>query len=203
MAQREVLKKVKNAILYDDGRIRIDNVRFSYPHLAKPYSGEDGSEPKYGIVGIMPKETHAAAKELIDEHNESLLKDAKIKGLPSDKKYCRDGDDSGKEEYADAWTVSAREAANRPPSLRNASKQKVEREDADAVFQPGYWGSILIRPWVQNNKYGKRINAGLDAVQFVKKDEVFAQGRLTDDDVDDAFDSFDDDDDAFDDDDDI
>ncbi len=193
---REIAKKVKNAILYADGTIRISGVRFSYPHLAKPYKGDDDKgEAKFGLVGMMPKKTHRAARDLINERIDELLKENKVKALPSDKKFLRDGDDSGKEDYADHWTVSARET--RRPPLRNRSNEVVEPEDANEVFQPGYWGDILIRPWYQNNKFGKRVNAGLSSVQMVKKDEVFGEGRLSDEDLDDTFEDYGDDDDSY------
>lgn len=191
---REIKKKVKNAILYADGTIRISGVRFSYPHLAKPYKGDDDKgEAKFGIVGMLPKATHKAARDLINERIEELLKENKVKSLASDKKFLRDGDDAGKEEYAEHWIVSARET--RRPPLRNRANEVVEPEDAAEVFQPGYWGDILIRPWYQNNSYGKRVNAGLSSVQMVKKDEVFGEGRLSDEDLDDTFESYDDDED--------
>ena len=208
---REVVKKVKVsgpkgqsgfAVLYADGTIRIDWVRFSYPHLRKAYAGDDGGEPKFGLVGLLMKKTHKAAQELIAEQIAKLLKDNKVKALASDKKFLRDGDESDKEEHAKAWTVSARET--RRPPLRNRDNSVVEPEDADEVFQPGYWGSILIRPWFQNNKYGKRVNAGLSSVQFVMKDDTFGEGRLSDEDLDDTFEDYgdpDDGDDSYDDDD--
>lgn len=198
---REVKKRVKNAILYTDGSIRISGVRFSYPHLKKPYKGDgDQGEAKFGVVGLMPKKTHRAAKDLIKERIEELLKENKVKALPSDKKFLRDGDQSGKDEHADMYTVSARES--RRPPLRNRANEVVEPEDADEVFQPGYWGDILIRPWFQNNKYGKRVNAGLSSIQMVKKDEVFGEGRISDEDLDDTFEDYGEDDDSVDDDDD-
>lgn len=199
---REIKKKVKNAILYTDGTIRISGVRFSYPHLKKPHKGDgDQGEAKFGVVGLLPKKTHRAAKDLIKERIEELLKENKVKSLASDKKFLRDGDQSGKAEHEGHYTVSARES--RRPPLRNRDNSVVEPEDADEVFQPGYWGDILIRPWYQNNKFGKRVNAGLSSIQFVKKDEVFGEGRLSDEDLDDTFEDYgdpDDDDDSVDDD---
>lgn len=186
---REIKKKVKNAILYTDGTIRISGVRFSYPHLRKPYKGDDDKgEPKYGLVALLPKKTHRAAKDLIKERIEELLKENKVKSLASDRKFLRDGDTSGKPEHEGHYTVSARET--RRPPLRNRDNSVVEPEDADEVFQPGYWGDVLIRPWYQNNKYGKRVNAGLSSVQFVKKDEVFGEGRISDEDLDDTFEDY-------------
>lgn len=194
---REIKKKVKNAILYTDGTIRLSGVRFSYPHLSKPYKGKDDKgEAKYGIVGMLPKKTHRAARDLIQERIDELLKENKVKKLAADKIFLRDGDTSSREEYEDHWTVSARET--RRPPLRNRQNEVVEPEDANEVFQPGYWGDILIRPWYQDNSYGKRVNAGLSSVQMVRKDETFGEGRISDEDLDDTFEDYGDDDDGYD-----
>lgn len=195
MATRKAVKKVRNAVLYDDGLIRISNVRISYPHLKKPYKGDDDKgEAKYGLVALLPKGTHAEAKKLINDQINAMLAENKVKALAADKKFLRDGDESGKEENADCWTVSARES--RRPTLREINEDgeliEVERENADEVFYGGCWGSILIRPWYQNNKFGKRMNAGLSAVTKKKDDEAFGEGRISEEEVDEAFEDDDD-----------
>ncbi len=184
---RKAAKKVKNAVLYDDGLIRISNVRFSYPHLRKPYKGKDDKgEAKFGITALLPKDTHKAAKALIQERIDEVMKENKVKALAADKKFLRDGDESDKPENEGSWTVSARET--RRPALRDEDKEIVDPENADEVFYGGAWGSVLIRPWYQNNDYGKRVNAGLSAVRKSRDDEPFGEGRISDEDVDEAFD---------------
>lgn len=210
---REVVKKVTVkgpkgqkgfAILYADGTIFIEWVRFSYPHLDKPWKkkGDEG-KAKFSIVSLLGKKTHAAAIELVQERIDELLKENKIKKLKSDRIFMRDGDDSDQDEYEGFMTVNARE--ERRPPLRDRRNEVVDPEDAGDVFRPGFWGAVLIRPWFMNNDWGKRVNAGLSSVQFLMKDEEFGEGRLSDDDLDDTFRSYDDDDDddgSYDDDDD-
>jgi hypothetical protein len=58
---------------------------------------------------MMPKKSHKAARDLIQERIDELLKENKVKKLADDKLFLRDGDSSGREEYEDHWTVSARE----------------------------------------------------------------------------------------------
>lgn len=200
---REIVKKAPvtfkggrkgMCVLYSDGLIRIDGVRFSYPHLRKPYAGDGDGEAKYGVVGLLPKKGNDAAKKLIESRIEELLKENKVKAIASDKKFLRDGDESDKEDHNGYWTISARET--RKPPLRNSRGESVEPDDIDELFQPGYWGSILIRPWFQNNNYGKRVNAGLSSAQMICQDETFGEGRISDEDLDDIYDSYDDDDDG-------
>lgn len=197
---REIVKKVPVkfkggrkgfCVLYSDGLIRIDGVRFSYPHFRRPYAGDGDGEAKFGVIGLLAKRGNEAAKKLIESRIAEILKENKVKALSSDKKFFRDGDESDKEEHNGYWTISARET--RKPPLRNAAGETVEPEDIDELFQPGFWGSILIRPWWQNNKYGKRVNAGLSSAQVICEDETFGEGRISDDDLDDIYDDWDDD----------
>lgn len=185
-----VVRKVANAALLSNGLIRVSNVRLSYPHLDKPYKKEDDKGvAKYGVVALLPKDTHAAARKLIQSVIEDVLKENKVKALAADKKFLRDGDESDKDEHQGHWTISARE--ERRPILKEMDSDGdltlVEPEDAKETFYGGCWASILIRPWWQNNKWGKRVNAGLTAVTKKADDDSFGEGRISEEEVDEAF----------------
>lgn len=185
-----VVRKVANAALLSNGLIRVSNVRLSYPHLDRPYKKEgDQGTAKYGVVGLLPKDTHKAAKKLIEEVIADVMKENKVKALAADKKFLRDGDESDKEEHEGHWTLSARE--ERRPILKEFDEDGdlvlVEPEDAKETFYGGCWGSLLVRPWFQNNKFGKRVNAGLTAVTKKADDDSFGEGRISEDEVDEAF----------------
>lgn len=196
MAKREIVSKVANAVLYSDGLIRIDNVRASYPHLDRPWSKEEGQEKKYSIVAMLNKKTHAAAKDLCVKRINELMKEGRIEKLASDKKFIRDGDNSDKTDYEGHWTVSASES--RRPSVRGKNNEVLSPEEIVDTVYAGCYVSVLIRPWLQDNKYGKRVNAGLVAVRFMKDGEPFDNGRISDDDLDDMYSDLDDgDDDSF------
>lgn len=209
MSALVVESRGKNYVIYTNGAIRVDNVRFSYPHVDKPWKKEgDQGVAKYALVGLLPKETHEEAKVAIAKLMKKLATEAKIT-VASNMKFLRDGDanstddddeDAAENSYAGHWFVSARET-NRP-TLRDQSGKKLDPvDDAEKIlelFYGGAWGNMLIRPWVQNNKHGKRINAGLVGAMFVKDDKAFGQGRIDDsgawDDVSDAGGDDDDDD---------
>jgi hypothetical protein len=212
MTDRKVVKTVENATLFSDGTILVKGVRLSYPHLDAPWSGglDDNGQPQkaaYGCVGIMPKATHAKALALIVEEIDKELKannQKTGKGFPADRKFCRDGDNAGKEELVDSWYFSVREP-KRAPALRDAKKRVVPPEKAAEVFYAGCWVNILLRPWFQlPGKYGTRVNANLIAVQRIpsngRPDEPFGVGRISEEAIDATFDdegedsSFDEDD---------
>lgn len=189
-----VKKRGKNFVLYESGVIRVDNVRFSYPHVDKPWKKEsDKGVAKYGLVGLLPKATHEEAKSVISQEIKRILAEAKIV-VPNDKKFLRDGDANRDEDddadgvdntYAGHWFLSARET-NRPTLRDNQGRKLDPVEDLDKIlelFYGGAWGHMLIRPWVQNNEHGKRINAGLVGAMFSKDDKAFGQGRIDDSDA--------------------
>lgn len=191
-SQREIVTKVENAVLYSDGTILIKNVRASYAHLHTPQVGtnDDGtpSKPQYSVVGLLPKQTHKAAVQLLTKRRDEILAEKKMK-IAKDKFCVKDGDDSDKEEYAGHWTLSARET--KKPALRHKNKSKIEDKDGEVLYS-GCFINMLVRLWPQDNKFGKRVNAGLSAVQFFKDGEPFGEGRLSDDDLDNTFDDEDD-----------
>lgn len=183
---REIVKQVKNAILYNDGCIRIDNVRASYPHLSKPWAKDDAGTPKFSITGIGEKKTHDEVKNLCVEVINKLVKDQNLGTIGAQHKFCRNGDDSGKPENEDCWLFVASERAERRPAVRTRTGSVAATEEIDDLVYAGCYVNILIRPWAQNNQYGKKINANLVAVQFARDGERFGEAPISDDDVWDA-----------------
>lgn len=188
MASLTVKSEGENFIRYNEGPIKLLNVRFSYPHISKPYAKgttDDGkpATPKYGIVAMLPKSTHRAAmmacKGIIEEM--MAANEAKIS---KEKWFIRNGDDHESETYTDHWIVSARE--ERQPAPRNRRGELItDVTTMNNLFYGGAWGHVLIRPWYQDGQkvgkgYGKRINAGLIGVQHIKDDDAFGEGRIDD-----------------------
>ena len=188
---RSVVKTVTHGKLYSDGTILVEDVRCSYPHVFKAAAFE-GGEPSYSVVLLLPKaKAYAGVKELIDGQIKAVVAEAKGKMPPADKLFIRDGDATDKPENEGAWTISARE--KKRPAVRDADKSVLGAEDSEKIYG-GCYISCLIRPWYQDNKYGKRVNANLVAVQFRKDGEPFGEGRISDAEIDDTFDEVEDDD---------
>ena len=76
MAERTVVKKVENAVLYSDGTILLKNLRASYPHVLMPReeANDEGKKTKkWDLVGLMQKTTHRAAKDLVKGEIDRIL----------------------------------------------------------------------------------------------------------------------------------
>jgi hypothetical protein len=197
---RTIVKEVKNAVRYSDGTILIKDVRASYPHVGLPFKGKNDegvTTSSYGIIGLMPKaSSHKAAKALLDEVIAEICKDKKVRGVPAEKCFLRDGDASMKDDNENCFTISTRES-NRP-SVRDRRAQAVtDDKKAQQLVYGGCYVNMLIRPWWQDSKdYGKRINCGIVAVQFLRDGKPFGEGRVSEDDIDDTFEAYEDDEDA-------
>lgn len=181
-----VKKKAKGGVAYTNGMFRLDKVIASYPHLDKPHAGDEGGTPKFSIEVLLGKESHDGIIGLMRDHIKGILAEKKTK-VSGDKLFLKDGDKyfEDKDECKDRYKVSARE--NTRPTLRDAKGNKLDpKEDLEKIQELFYGGavvSVLINPWYQDNKYGKRINANLRAVRFVEDGTPFGEGRIGDDDA--------------------
>lgn len=162
------------------GVIVLKNVRLSYPALFRPKSmtAPDGKQtaPKYGAVFI----THlpnAERDELLDLITHVFQSKCPGKTLAADKKFARRGDDTGKPEYAGAIVISASESVERPPKVYNRAG-KITASEAEVYS--GCMVDAVIRPWAQDNQWGKRVNASLVAVKFVGDNEPFGLPPIDD-----------------------
>ena len=216
MSALETVKKVKNAVLMKDAGgqffIRLDNVRLSYPFVGTPAEDENDNgekSKKWRVVAMLPKGTHAEAKDLCKEIIQKLMKDNDAK-VPTDKWFLTNGDDKEDENMQGHWLVSASDGKIRPRCRDRKGQVIDDIEKIDEIFYGGVWASVLIRPWFFAGKsksstktFPKRVSAGLSGVMFAKDDKPFGSGRIDDTDAwgglasedgDDNDDGFDDDD---------
>lgn len=159
-----------NIVFREDGTILIRNVRSSYLHVFKPWAQKEGEEKKYSGKFLLPKVSHKAEIQALAQKILAISNEAFKARLPTDKLFLRDGDDLGKPEFEGHWVVSASES--KKPNTISKDRSDVT-EDMDVIYS-GCYVNVLIRPWAQNNKWGKRVNANLLAVQFVRDGERFS-----------------------------
>lgn len=150
--------------------ITLKNVRLSFPSLFKK-SSFNGQEGKYEATFLIPKSDEKTYKAIMDMI-ESCKKDNKVK-VASDKLCIKDGDEIEYDGYEGHWAVKA--SNNSRPLVINRDKTPLVEEDE--VVYAGCYVNARIEAWAQNNQYGKRINANLLGVQFVKDGDPFTDGK--------------------------
>ena len=166
-------------------RIKIKNARLSFPSLFKK-AEFNGVVGKYEATFLFPK-TDTKTYDAIMNAIEECKKENKVK-VASDKICLKDGDDIEYDGYAGMWAVKA--SNNKRPLVIDRDKTPLTEEDER--LYAGCYVNAIIEPWAQNNQFGKRINANLLGVQFVKDGEPFGDAVTA---SEDDFDELDDEDD--------
>lgn len=154
-------------------KIIIKNARLSYPALFEK-SVFKGKVGKYQATLLIDKKDEALKKQ-IDENISKAISEYKNKIKISPENYCiKDGDNSGKEEYKGYWSLKA--SQSKRPVVFDRDKAVLTAED-DKIYS-GCYVNAVIDFWIQDNEYGKRVNANLYGVQFAKDGERFGMGSV-------------------------
>jgi hypothetical protein len=173
-------------------QITLINVRLSFADIFKAKAVSDG-DPRFSANFLLDPSTKSGKKQIksLEENIQKLIKEElKLKKLPAEKICLRDGDDKEYDGYAGMMFLSA--ANKKRPQVVNRAQEPVTEEDLNEVPYSGCVCNAVVRLWAQNNKYGKRINASLEVVQFVKDGEAFGAPKV---DVSDALPQLEDEDD--------
>lgn len=160
----------------DPAIIKLLNVRLSFPHLFQPHAMEEGQEKKFGATFLLDVDKHARTIEQIDKVIDRLVLDEFKKAMPHIKSCLRDGNEKpNMEGYGDGVMFLSASNKVRPPVVNQDMSPIAE---TDGIIYAGCYVNATIRLWVQNNKWGKRVNAGLRAVMFVADGESFGAGPV-------------------------
>jgi hypothetical protein len=154
--------------------------RLSYADIHKPRAFAEGVKARYKTLVLIPKDTEQGKKDFAALQAASKVAKTekwgeKIPKLQADKLCVKDGDQMEGEETDGCWVLSASEE-NAPQVLDRDGKTRLV--EADGKIYSGANARVLVNLWAQDNKYGKRINANLYAVQFVAHGEAFGKGRV-------------------------
>jgi Protein of unknown function (DUF2815) len=146
-------------------------VRLSFARLfnAKPFA--PGQTPRFEASFLLDpsNKEHAATIATIKEEAKKLVIGAGLN--PKDFKLCfGPGEQKSYDGYEGMFFVTS--ANTTRPTVVDRNRNPVAESDAQAPYSGSYViGSVTL--WLQNNAYGKRINANLRAVQFVKDGPAF------------------------------
>lgn len=160
-------------------KLKLENVRLAFPTLfeAKTVNGEgkpafsaslllDPADPQ---VKTINQAIEAVAKEKWGAKADAILKQMRAQ----DKVALHDGDlKSNYDGFPGNLYVSAR-SYTRPLVI---DKDKSPLAEQDGKPYAGCYVNASIELWTQDNNYGKRVNASLRGIQFLKDGDAFAGG---------------------------
>lgn len=152
--------------------IKLTNVRLSYPQLFEAKAGPDGGKPKFSASFLMDKVTNAAVIAAINKAIDFVVReDAKGK-RPVPKMICLH--DGSEKEGTDGYGAGVMFVSARSDQRPGVVGPKLERLEAtDGKPYAGCYVNATIRLWYQDNKFGKRVNAALRNVQFLRDGDPF------------------------------
>lgn len=166
------------------GRFMLNNVRLAFPNLFEPKAAQAGGKEKFSAAFIFPR-THPQIAEL-----QKLIGDVAavkwgakatdvLKALKASDKLCvHDGDAKGDTSgYAGNLFLNASNDI-RPTVLGSGPDGRSPVTAADGKLYPGCYVNAIIQVWAQDNQFGKRVNASLLGVQFLRDGERLAGGGV-------------------------
>ena len=160
-------------------KIKLTNVRLAFPALfeAKTVNGE-GTPAFSAAFLIDPADPQVkainAAIDATGKDKWGAKADAHLKQLrATDKVAIHDGDlKASYDGFPGNLFISARNAVR--PLVLDADKTPLVA--ADGKPYAGCYVNASLELWAQDNKYGKRVNATLMGVQFLRDGDSFAGG---------------------------
>lgn len=160
--------------------IKLTKVRLSFADLFEAKAFQGGAA-KYGATFLFDKDSEnakriKAAMEAVAAEKWGGKAKAILSSLWASNKICY-GDGASKAEY-DGFEGKffIRASSSSRPIVIDGNKQPLVEKDGKPYS--GCYVHASIDIWAQDNQFGKRVNAGLRGVQFVKDGDAFAGGAV-------------------------
>jgi hypothetical protein len=165
---------MSNKPIEDPAKVRLKNVRLSFPALFAAKAVNDG-EAKFSAAFLLKKED-AKQIALIEIFSPKVKADKWGKNPPKGIKLClHEGSEKDFDGYDETIMFISSSSARRPVVVDKDLRPLVGE---DGKPYAGCYVNCTLRLWAQDNKYGKRINASLEAVQFARDGEAFGAGNV-------------------------
>lgn len=177
-------------------KFTVNNVRLSFPALFERAKFDDNSgDGKFEATLLLDKDENAEEIAIVEAAIAAALEDkwpeanyaAKPNTRPkvaADKRCLKDGSESSYDGYENAMSLKA---SNGNPPLRMAADKSKLLED-DGTFYAGCYVDAILGVWVQDNKFGKRVNSNLLAIRFRGDGEPFSGARVSEEEAANEFD---------------
>jgi len=159
--------------------VKLKDVRIAFcQNLFKAGSLNDG-EPRFSSTFLIPKDdaqVKMVKQTILDVAREKWADKAEtvLRSLYADNKVClKDGDiKSEYEGFTDCMFI----AANSKNAPKVFDRDRTELAETSGRPYAGCYVNASIEIWAQANNFGKRVNAKLRGVQFVRDGDAFAGG---------------------------
>lgn len=154
----------------------IQNVRLSFPNIFRPSAFMQGDDPKFSATLIL-EEGDPQLEAIRDEMNR-IATDKWADKVPQRLKKCLQpgSDKADLDGFGDGkWFFNA--SNKKRPGVFDRDRSALVEEDGKPYA--GSYVNVIVDFWAQDNKFGKRINASLQGVQFAGDGDSFGGGSGT------------------------
>lgn len=162
-------------------KVKLENVRLAFPNLFTPKAVGDG-EPSYSAAfpvapgsanaKALAAAVEAVAKEKWGAKATGVLTELKSKGRVGYKEAPLSKEGEVYDGFEDMHSLNT-SSKTRPLVIDG---QKNPLTAADGKPYAGCYVNAQVEVWAQDNSYGKRINAQLKGVQFLRDGDAFGGG---------------------------
>lgn len=160
-------------------KLVLKNVRLAFLKCWKAETVNGEGEPAFSASMILGPD-HPQIKEI----NEAIEATAKAKWgakteavmkqmRAQDKLALHNGDTKAQYDGFEGNFFIAARTKTRPLTI---NRDKSPTTEEDGVLYSGCYANVSIELWAQDNNYGKRINAQLGGIQFLKDGDAFSGG---------------------------
>ena len=163
-------------------KVQLSNVRIAFAHVHEPQSF-NGGDARYSAQIIVDPATvnaktlaqavEAVALEKWGAKGKGTLSELKKKGLVC---YHEEAKTNSSGEVYDGFEDMHYVSASNKARPLLIGRQKEPLTAADGKPYSGCYVNASLELWAQDNQYGKRINATLKGVQFVRDGDAFSGG---------------------------
>jgi len=149
-------------------KIKIDNVRLSYPYIFKKGTYEGKENKKYTVTLILDKNNpkHVEAKKLIDSQIEAIYKEKGVKRSDfKEDKFCIK---ESSEEFPNHWLIKTGNAKRITVIDRDRSPLT---EDDNKIYA-GCYANVIVDFYYFDKQYGKFVLSNIYGIQFSEHGEA-------------------------------
>lgn len=152
-------------------RVTTGKVRFSFAHVWKPVSMEEGRDPKFSLVALIPKKDTTTVTRINAAIEKALELGADKFGGKVPKNYkhpLRDGDEEreGDEIFEGHYFINM--SSYRQPKIVDENIQPILDQEE---FYSGCYGRVAINFYAFNVNGNKGVAAGLENIQKLEDGE--------------------------------
>jgi len=153
-------------------KITLKDVRLSFPALWKAKAINDGAA-KFSCSLLLNKESDAAQITAFRAAAKEVAIAQWPTGIPKSVKNCiHEGSEKDYDGYDETIMFVSASSNNRVPIV---DIDRTPLAEADGKPYAGCFVNAVVRLWAQDNQFGKRVNAQLCGVQFVRDGESFGE----------------------------